>query len=83
MVDTNFLEMKLKEDERIVKISKELASLWQNVSLQRIQAKLENVLKSYDKCAKRGKYGVLDDLFNITKLDGEWLSMEDKILYLL
>ena len=59
--------------KRIVKISKELASLWRNklnfphVSLQRIQSKLETVLKSYDECAKRGKYGVLDDLFDITK----------------
>jgi len=28
-----------------------------------------------------GRYGCLDDVFDVTKLDGEWLNAEDKELY--
>jgi len=51
------------------------------VSDQVIQAKLEKVLKGYDECVRRGKYDALNELFDITKVNGQWLSTEDKELY--
>ena len=73
--------------ERIDQISKEITKLWDNklnfprVSDQVIRAKLMKVLKVYDECVKRGKYDVLNALFDITKVNGQWLSSEDKRLY--
>ena len=75
--------------ERIAQISKEITNLWKNklnfphVSNQVIQAKLEKVMKVYDECVRRGKYDALNELFDITKVKGFWLSSEDKRLYYL
>ena len=72
--------------ERIANISKEVQSLWKNklnfrhVSNQVIQAKLSCVLKTYNECVKQGKYDALDELFDITKASGVWLSAIDKQL---
>ena len=41
------------------------------------------MLKTYDECVKRGKYDELDELFDITKANGVWLSSEDKQPYYL
>ena len=79
----------LKRKKRIANISKEVQRLWKNklnfphVSDQIIQAKLSCVLKTYDECVKREKYDALDELFDITKANGVWLSAEDKQLYYL
>ena len=37
----------------------------------------------YDECVRRGKYDALNELFDITKVKGFWLSSEDKQLYYL
>jgi hypothetical protein len=73
--------------ERVVELSVEVAQLWNNklnfpsVSDQVIRTKVDKVLKVYDECVKRGKYDALNELFDMTKVDGEWLSTEDKRLY--
>jgi hypothetical protein len=51
------------------------------VSDQVVRTKIDKVLKVYDECVKRGKYDALNELFDITKVDGEWLSAEDRQLY--
>ena len=84
----HFLGPKIKgRKERIAEISKEVTKLWKNklnfphVSDQVIRAKLDKILKCYDECVKRGSYEPLDEIFDITKVDGTWLSSEDKRLY--
>jgi len=73
--------------ERMIQISKELKVLWNNklnfpnVSDQRIIKKLENLMKTYDECVKRRNYDVLNEIFDITKVNGLWLSNDDKQLY--
>lgn len=70
--------------DRLKKISKEVQLLWTKqlnfpiISDQAVSAKLEKV---FDGCTRRGDYGRLDDVFDVTKLDGEWLNAEDKELY--
>lgn len=83
-----FLGVQIKgRKERVAKISEEVSKLWQDklnfpyVSIQAIRSKIDNVLKSYDECVKRGKYNVLNELFDITKVCGQWLCTEDKVLY--
>ena len=73
--------------ERVKEIAKEVTSLWQkklnfpNVSIQTVQAKLDQVLNTYDECVKRGRYDPLNEVFDITKENGEWLCSEDRRLY--
>ena len=75
--------------ERVKEIAKEVSSLWQNklncpkLSSQVTEVKLDKVLKTYDECVKRGKYDLLDEVFDITKENGEWLCSDDKKLYYL
>lgn len=83
-----FLGAEIKgRKERIVIISKEVTKLWKNklniphVSDQVVQSKLEKVLKTYDECVRRGKYDAMNELFDITKVNGQWLTTEDKQLY--
>ena len=52
-------------------------------TLTEIINKVERLLKKYTKCMKNKSFDCLDEIFDITKLDGEWLSTEDKKLYLL
>ncbi|XP_036357459.1 uncharacterized protein LOC118762645 [Octopus sinensis] len=65
-------------------ISKEVTFLWQKklnfsyLSIQNVQAKVEKVLNTYDKCVKQGKYDSLKGTFDITKENGEWLYSEDR-----
>ena len=76
-------EMKGRKN-RISLISKEVLNLWANklnfpnVSHQQVQAK---VMDTYDHCTRAGKYEKLNELFDITKVNGDWLSSEDKQLY--
>ena len=37
--------------------------------------------KTYNKCIKQGKYDLLNEVFDITKKEGEWLCSENKRLY--
>lgn len=73
--------------DRLKKISKEVKLLWTEqlnfpiISDQAVSAKLEKVVQVFDECTRRGDYGCLDDVFDVTKLDGEWLNAEDKELY--
>lgn len=83
-----FLGASLKgRKERVKEIAKEVTSLWQkklnfpNLSFQVMQAKLDQVLNTYDECVKRGKYDPLNEVFDITKENGEWLCSEDRRLY--
>ncbi|KAJ9592134.1 hypothetical protein L9F63_001362 [Diploptera punctata] len=61
-------------------MSEEVTNLWRNklssphVSNQVIHTKLHKVLKTYDECIRRGK-------IDIIKVNGQWLSIEDKRLY--
>ncbi len=83
-----FLESTAKERrERISRIAAELKALWSetlnfpHVSDQAICAKLENLLKDYERCRKKQKFDSLNELFDVTKVKGEWLCKEDENLY--
>ncbi|XP_076058383.1 uncharacterized protein LOC143035326 [Oratosquilla oratoria] len=73
--------------ERVAELSNEVTLLWRdklnfpNISEQAIRSKLEQVIHLYDKCAKKGKFEPLEELFDITKVHGEWLNADDKKLY--
>ncbi|ELT95918.1 hypothetical protein CAPTEDRAFT_186637 [Capitella teleta] len=85
---SKFLETEVKSrKQREVELSKGGALLWQNklnfsmISEQAVCAKIVKVLQLYDKCCRKGKFEPLDELFDITKLSGEWLNAIDKELY--
>ena len=40
--------------------------------------KLYTLLKMYEKCRKKKEYEVLNEVFDVTLLNGNWLSSEDK-----
>ena len=46
-----------------------------------MQRKLDKVLKTYNECFRREKYDVLNELFDVTKVNGQWLSTIDNQLY--
>ena len=68
-------------------ISKEAKLLWTEnlnfpmISDHAVTAKLEKLEQMFDECTRRGDYGNLDDVFDVTKLDGEWLNAKDEELY--
>lgn len=83
-----FLESTAKERrKRIGLIAVEIKALWRktlnfpHVSDQAICAKLENLLKSYDRCRKKQNFDSLNELFDVTKVKGEWMRKEDEDLY--
>lgn len=83
-----FLESTVKERrKRIGLIAVELKDLWSktlnfpHVSDQAICAKLENLLKDYEHCRKKQNFDSLNELFDVTKVKGEWLCKEDENLY--
>ena len=83
-----FLESTAKERrERIGLIVVELKALWSktlnfpHVSDQAICAKLENLLKDYEYCRKKQNFNSLNELFDVTKVKGNWLCKEDENLY--
>ena len=63
--------------ERLKTISKELSVLWSEklnfpkISEQAILAKVQKAIATYDECTKRQDYSTLDEVFDITKFDGE------------
>ena len=70
-------------------IAKELTNLWKSlnfpiVSHQQVKSETRSVVDLYKKYRKRKSEQVekeLKDLFDITKVDGNWLCSEDKKLY--
>lgn len=83
-----FLESTAKERRvRIRLIAVELKALWSktlnfpHVSDQAICGKLENLLKDYERCRKKQNFNSLNELFDVTKVKGEWLCKEDENLY--
>lgn len=83
-----FLESTAKERrERIGLIAVELKALWSktlnfpHVSDQAICAKLANLLKDYERCRKKQNFDSLNELFDVTKVKGEWMCKEDENLY--
>lgn len=83
-----FIGEKIKSrKERIVVISNEIINLWDEklnfprVSEQSVRTKVEKVLKTYDECTKRQKFDTLNNVLDVTKQNGVWLSSEDKKLY--
>lgn len=75
-------------NDRSKVICEELINLWRklnfsHVSPQNVKQKIDKVLKTYDECLKRGNLDKLNELMDITKIDGSWLCSEDKNLYLL
>lgn len=83
-----FLEKDVKSrKQRTTELSKEVTLLWRNklnfpmISEQAVRAKIEKVLQLYDTCCRKGKFEPLHELFDITKLSGEWLNAADKDLY--
>ena len=74
---------------RIKMIAKELTNLWKSlnfpiVSYQQVKSETRSVVDLYKKYRKRKSEQVekeLKDLFDITKVDGNWLCSEDKKLY--
>ena len=79
-------EIKGRKD-RVAQLSKEIMQLWEKrlnfpcVSEQVIRFKINVVLKTYDKCVRLNKYDELNQIFDVTKQNGQWLSSEDKMLY--
>ena len=73
--------------QRVTEIAKEIISLWKNklnfphVSDQAVHSRIDKVMKTYDECIRRGKYDDLKEMFDITKVNGMWLSSEVKRLY--
>ncbi|QQP52056.1 Uncharacterized protein FKW44_004064 [Caligus rogercresseyi] len=73
--------------ERVGLIAVELKALWRTtlnfppVSDQAIRAKLEKLLQEYDHCRKKQNFDSLNELFEVTKVKGQWLCKEDKNLY--
>jgi len=73
--------------ERLKTISKELSILWSEklnfpkISEQAILAKVQKTIATYDECTRRKDYSTLNEVFDITKFHGEWLTSEDKDLY--
>ena len=83
-----FLESTAKKwRERIGLIAVELKDLrsktlnFQHVSDQAICAKLAKLLKDYKRCRKKQNFDSLNELFDVTKMRGEWLCKEDENLY--
>ena len=72
-----FLESTTKERrEKIRLIAVELKALWSkyvfpHVSDQAICAKLENLLKDYEYCRKKQNFDSLNELFDVTKVNGQ------------
>src|SRR5206468_1821949 len=80
-----FLESTAKERrKRIGLIAVELKALWSktlkfpHVSDQAICAKLANLLKDYEPCRKKQNFDSLNELFDVTKVKGEWMCKEDE-----
>lgn len=76
--------------ERVTVITREIKDLWNNKlnfplkSDAVIRAQLFKILENYDTCLKKSKScDSLNQLFDVTKINGEWLSTEDKKLYYL
>ena len=74
---------------RIKNIAVELIYLWNKLNFsvlseQRVMSKITLLVDAYVKYRKRKSDKFVNELlnvFDITKLDGNWLSMEDKELY--
>ncbi|QQP39678.1 Uncharacterized protein FKW44_013477, partial [Caligus rogercresseyi] len=73
--------------ERVGLIAVELKALWRTtlnfppVSDHAIRAKLEKLLQEYYHCRKKQNFDSLNELFDVTKVKGQWLCKEDKNLY--
>ena len=83
-----FLASTAKERrERIGTIALELKELWReilnfpHISEQAIHAKIAKLLKDYELCRKKQNFDSLEELFDVTKFNGEWLCKEDENLY--
>ena len=84
-----FLTNTIKEKKsRMTQISKEIVKLWETklnfpcLSPQVVLKKIEKLVHSYENHRKSGKsFEDLNELFDVTKADGNWLSKEDKNLY--
>ena len=78
------------KENRIKTINSQLSDLWQKFSIpmlskQAISARLKKLLTDYEKNQKYSKMDfeeALEDIFDITKFNGEWLNKEDKDFYL-
>ena len=73
--------------ERLKNILTEVKRLWTEVlnfpiiTDQAVIAKLEKVVDLYRECSRRSNFEKLDEVFDVTKLDGTWLNAEDKKLH--
>src|SRR6218665_924680 len=75
--------------DRAKKISEELLKLWEKLSFpvisqQQVLAKVDKLIKVFEKYRKRPNKGFeknLPHIFDITKQSGNWLCSEDKELY--
>ena len=87
-----YLELLVSEKSRIIRIkmiAEELTFLWKFLNFpilshQRVQSKTRSFVDLYEKHRKRKSDQVekeLKGLFDITKVDGNWLYSEDKKLY--
>ena len=73
--------------ERVNLIADEIKTLWSatlnfpHISVQANCAKLERLLKEYDYCTRKQNFETLNELFDVTKVKGQWLCTEDENLY--
>lgn len=73
--------------ERVSLIAEEIKALWSttlnfpHISDQAIHAKLEKLLQEYDYCRKKQNFDPLNELFDVTKVKGQWFCKEDENLY--
>ena len=87
-----YLELFDSEKSRIIRIktiAEELTNLWKSlnfpiVSHQQVKSKTRSVVDLYEKYRKRKSEQVekkLKGLFDITKVDGNWLCLEETLLH--
>ena len=84
-----FLCSTIKEKKsRTNTVAKEIVNLWERnlnfpcLSVQAITARIEKLILSYESCRKCGKmFEQQNNLFDVTKVEGTWLSQEDRSLY--
>ena len=76
-----------KRRERVNLIADEIKTLWSatlnfpHISVQAICAKLKRLLQEYDYCTRKQNFETLNELFDVTKVKGQWLCKEDENLY--
>lgn len=74
--------------QRIAEIMNEVTDLWKQklnfpmVLESSVRRKVMRLIALYSTCAKRSNFEPLNRVFDVTKIDGQWLNENDKKLYI-